>query len=414
MARIVVINQPINNRGDQAAHKSFMELLIGAGYEVDVVFSTTREYLGSFCDGISGVNYICIPPLRGETRLRRITEKRPLLTKVFFAISPSMRKIRDIIRGADYVVCAPGGVCMGAYKSWRHVNLLELAVRNNTHVSIWGRSIGPFNEQGRENSRFKKISVSILDQVDFISLRDKKSQSLAETLGLSYCPTIDTAFATTPHEKLPAVLAEFENEEYFVLVPNKLYEWQPYFKDVVPEQMDLFFAEIMRGIASLGYKILMLPQLFNCGKKDDIHYFRSLKELSGLGDKVVVLSDEFSSDVQQAIIRHSKMLVGARYHSVIFSINNAVPFICLSYEHKMLDTLKLLDLDEYSFDLHDVVTHNSHNLVLERISLLLKNADVVKSQIEVKRTEAKQIVLDAFDQFRTYLNSVDLGTGRNH
>ena len=79
----------------------------------------------------------------------------------------------------------------------------------------------------------------------------------------------------------------------------------------------------------------MLPQTFNYNTYtgDDIGFMHdTAKNFST--EKVAVIDDIYSSDIQQTVISGSDFVIGARYHSIVFAINNAVPFMALNYEHK--------------------------------------------------------------------------------
>lgn len=72
-------------------------------------------------------------------------------------------------------------------------------------------------------------------------------------------------------------------------------------------------------------------------------------------NRIVVIDDIYSSDIQQTIIAYSQLVVGARYHSVVFSLNNAVPFIALSYEHKISGLLETLDKVDCMVDIQNFI-----------------------------------------------------------
>ena len=74
-------------------------------------------------------------------------------------------------------------------------------------------------------------------------------------------------------------------------------------------------------------------------RRNDYDYFDKIFS----GEKnVFVIADSYSSDIQQSIINKSEFVIGARYHSIVFAINNNKPFISLCYEHKMEGLLRIL------------------------------------------------------------------------
>lgn len=400
MITISIINQPVGNRGDQAAHISFVKLIQDAGFRCRVLLTVDPKYSEAFMDKNSSAEYVSIQPFQGITRqMANISLRWPILFR-FMGITSAKEYIKHM-RQSDLVVCAPGGVCMGAYKSWAHLINMFMAISCNEKVAIWGRSIGPFRTDTKSDRLFRKRSIDILKKVGFISLRDRRSQEILGSMGIPFVPVIDTAFANTPDIPLPIELQYLLNRDYIVFVPNNLTDWHPEFRNVVPECLEKLYIAAMQSILHMGYRVLLLPQLFSCGASGDRHYFQHLKDqISDPG--VEVVSDEYDSNVQQAIIRYSTAVVGARYHSIIFAINNLRPFICLSYEHKMHETLRLLGLEMYSLNLKDLAEMGSTEPFLEKLSFLAEHRDTIRSELKAKRDFARRLVREAFDCFVTY------------
>lgn len=111
----------------------------------------------------------------------------------------------------------------------------------------------------------------------------------------------------------------------------------------------------------------MLPQLSPLKINRDYVYFEKLMNISGKKN-CMLLPDCYGSDIQQTIIRNADFVVGARYHSIVFAINNGIPFLALNYEHKMLGLLKQLGLEKYGIDVKGIFGNDSY--VEQIISLL--------------------------------------------
>ena len=142
--------------------------------------------------------------------------------------------------------------------------------------------------------------------------------------------------------------------------------------------------------------IVMLPQTFGNGDmRDDIHLFRMIADK--LNDKrVIVVPDCYSSDLQQQIIKNSQFVIGARYHSIVFAINQNVPFIALSYEHKIAGLLATLGIDNSMVDFtNTMLTPAEKDKCIAEIKKLLP---VISSNEEVRR-KAKRIAKNGLDQF---------------
>ena len=73
--KIAVINQPLANRGDEAAHKAFIRAMSKAfpEYQIDVIFLCVEQSLINFIKvEEENVSYINIPRVRGFVRFEQI------------------------------------------------------------------------------------------------------------------------------------------------------------------------------------------------------------------------------------------------------------------------------------------------------------------------------------------------------
>ncbi|MFV0267231.1 MAG: polysaccharide pyruvyl transferase family protein [Draconibacterium sp.] len=403
--RIIVVNQPLNNRGDEAAHRSLMLMLENRfpNDEKLVLFvGANQNSIRQFEVFPEKNKYLNIKPcLKFFFSVHLVF--RFNIVRLFRYIHPTHYEVFRIIKNADVVVCAPGGVCMGAYQNWVHIWLLNVALILKKKVAYYSRSIGPFPESNNSQKRFKRISLRILNQLDFVSLRDTFSQELASQLGIKITPSIDTAFLNMPACNIPIEVQKLIKNEYVVFVPNKL-SWHPYFKEVYSASLDHFYISVLNTLLDSreGIQVVMLPQLFNTGEKNDINYFYHLKNIVK-DDRVIIINDQFSSDIQQAIISKCSFLVGARYHSIIFAINNQIPFAALSYEHKMSGLLDMLELNDFQIDLQTIFKNNIYfNIEGEKAFKKLENCivnPISKEVLGAKKLIAEEIALNCANEF---------------
>jgi colanic acid/amylovoran biosynthesis protein len=397
--RIVIIEQPLSNRGDEAAHRSLMRALDrefpDACFTV-LFFNGNKNDINDFVVDSPRITYTNIQGFgKGVRFLQRWTLR---LNTVFLSLLyPAIRKYANCIKRADAVICAPGGMNMGGFQSWEHIFNLSLAKYYEKKLIYYSRSIGPFPVQTKWNKAFEKISYNLLNSFYFLSIRDKKSAELADELNLSYIRSIDTAFLDTPEAKIPDEISSIiNNEKFIVFVPNSL-TWHPAYKNRKQEDIDLFFVEVLKILLSKNNKIIMLPQLskYITYSEPDYAYFQRLKNMVK-NDGVIVLNDTYSSDIQQKIIEKADCVIGARYHSIVFAINNKAPFISLSYEHKMTGLLEILNLREREINISDIGTSdfNVKEALLKCRQLLEKDYSNAK---EVKET-AHNIAIETFNK----------------
>lgn len=398
--KVAIINQPTNNRGDESAHKALMRSLIlrYPQHQFQVLF------FGENLDSVKqmqiegkNIEYFSIPPFRGIIRLSKLaltSSVRPLL----LLLHPNFRHLKNRIKASDVVINAPGGICMGLFQNWNHLLWLQTAKSYKKPIAYYSRSFGPFPVQTKSNKSFKRISEKLLRSFDFLSIRDEKTMKLATEMGLEFIPAIDSAFLEKPSIEIPNnIIQAINNDSYIVYVPNSLL-WQPAFRNASESNIFSLYLAII-DILARKYpqsKIVMIPQLFNSGSKNDVIYFEKLKAQSKYQEQIVVLPDIYSSDIQQNIIKNALLVVGARYHSIVFAINNSVPFIALSYEHKMIGLLSMLKKSESQIDITSIARIDFNVVAaINQFNELLNTMDLKNVHA---RSQANRIATNCFEK----------------
>lgn len=358
---ILLINQPLSNRGDEAAHKALVRTLIkqypNSFIRVFYVDCYSPWSMQQFDVQNKNVSYIDIHSTKWYNKVNEIVLRKHFWRKLLWPIHPTTRQILQHYKWADLILCAPGGINMGGFQDWRHLFFLEMAKYCKKPLAYFGRSVGPFPIDTKINQRFKKLSYDVLKYCSYISLRDKESESYLQSTEIKYFSTVDSAFLEEPHIIIPyEVRMLMGNAPYVVFVPNSLL-WHYAYKGKIKEKDIVdFYCKLVNEIWqwNSNVNIIMLPQLFANGWNDDILLFRTIAE--ELDDKrIIIIPDCYSSDIQQMIIKDAICLIGARYHSIVFAINQNVPFIALSYEHKIAGMLETLNYTESMIDFRETL-----------------------------------------------------------
>jgi len=353
--KLLIINQPVENRGDESAHRGLVRALVSTFPDASITCAFVGEKAASVeqMRVVSPqVEYIAIPMRKGATRIPAVATQWGLREFVA-AVHPAYRRFGRLVRTAGYVINAPGGICMGGFQNWGHVHYLLMAQAAGKPIAYYSRSFGPFATTTRKDRLFQRISQGLLESFDFLSIRDQRTMRLADEMGLDYVSASDTAFLEVPSVAVPTeVAAAIGTSDYIVFVPNALV-WHPNYHAANAEWIDAFYVELVEVLRTRypEQKIVMLPQLYNLGVRGDVNYFKHLRQSSPHREHIVVLPDTYGSDTQQAIIARSSLVVGARYHSIVFAINNRIPFVALSYEHKVAGLLSLLNLEARGIDI---------------------------------------------------------------
>jgi len=404
MKRILIINQAWSNHGDEAAHKALIRILahqypdaeICVLVHVDSDF-TEDNYSLFYPEELRRIKYHRITTDRWFYRIVRYLWWVPpfLLDVMLPLISKSLSAVKQLLHSADLIVSAPGGVDLGPYRNWNSVLRLNLSISSGRPTAIFGISFGPLPDETWKDRCFSRLANRILKQVQFLSLRDDKSQNNARTSRIDYIPTADTAFLDATKSSIPPELMNSLETPYTVFVPNALFKWHPYFQTVPEEKFEQLYKSIIALFLENGLRIVMLPQLF--GSQNDEAYFLDLSSAFSQSE-IFVIPEQYACEVQQAIIRNAVMVVGARYHSVIFSINNHTPFVALSYEHKISNLLTMAGLEDLSFDLNSV-GNIAPEVVCSRIRFVLENREAVKERVAAGCQSVSDLAKSASEDF---------------
>lgn len=396
--KVALINQPLANRGDESAHKALISKLLSSIPDIfiDVIFFNEGEdRINEFVfknERVKSINII------GMERARYFCARNTLKhNSMFFTyIHPLLNRYRKLIPKYDYIICAPGGICMGGFMNWFHVWQLYVAKTEKKKIIYWGRSIGPFSNIDKDHALFKQRSIELLNYFSYISLRDSISMKEAESLNVKCDMTVDSAFLERPKAIIPSAISEQIGDKYVVFVPNEL-TWHYHYSSFDKDCIDRFYLDIIKLLLEeyKDHRIVMLPQTYK-DHINDYSYFVSLCK-KGNNNDIIVINEEQGSDIQQAIISKSSFLVGARYHSIVFAINNLIPFLSLSYEHKMSGLLDTLNLSERQINIENIFSTDGSPVsidIMREVKAKIKN----RSSIQEARKKANEIVNNSFDR----------------
>lgn len=408
---IVIVNQPLGNRGDEAAHRALVR-------EINKRFPRANVEIFSVNGNPEILEEISVKNPHNYYNYKKYSyrfyqyfakyiHRFPFLYP-FWGLQPIIRAWINKLKWADVVICAPGGICMGGFMNWSHITFLKIAQYYHKPIVYFCRSIGPFSSESKDKNVFKRVSINLLKHFDYISLRDGKSQKLADSLGVQYNSTTDAAFLDNTVVDVPTEIQKaIGNKKYIVFVPNSL-TWHFYYKTAPQNNIDNYYINIIKHIEDKypDCQIVMLPQTFmNPSWGNDVDYFRELQKKYP-SSHVTVIDDIYGSDVQQSVIKGAEMVIGARYHSVVFAINQARPFCALSYEHKIEGLLQLLGRTDRMIDIKDIFSNKStlEKATKKTLAIIDDAMSDHNDHLEL-RDKAKHIALSQFDKIEEIIKS---------
>lgn len=110
-------------------------------------------------------------------------------------------------------------------------------------------------------------------------------------------------------------------------------------------------------IEKLSATIVFIPMVttnFPSLDIDERAIAREIKKNAKHKNKMKIIEGEYSPEYVRGIIGEMDLLIGTRFHSVIFAITMGVPVVAIAYEHKATGIMKMLDLERFVCDINEL------------------------------------------------------------
>ncbi|QSX06127.1 polysaccharide pyruvyl transferase CsaB [Sedimentibacter sp. zth1] len=246
-----------------------------------------------------------------------------------------------------------------------YLSLIVLAKMLRKKVILLSQGIGPIHE-----SNFKNVG-RVLKKADIITVRDYKSIEILESMNVkkerikfSADPVIDLCseskiFKTSGKKK----------------VCFSLRNWK-----------DLDLKNDVCNVVERLYKNDIECTFICFHHNIDSKLLEELEEI--LGEKAIFIKNRLSTKNVLDIIKNMDVLVGVRLHALILAASAFVPFIALSYDPKIDEFLKCLDLESFT-DMNHVNSIDSDALYGEIINKI-NNKDEEQLKLEKSVNELRK------------------------
>lgn len=239
-------------------------------------------------------------------------------TKKNFNVNPISRsKFKDIIlsiKSSDLVIGGGGSLLQDITSSkslYYYLAIILVSKLFGKKVIFLFSGIGPVNKKVNQ-----KLLKWVLNKVDYIVLRDYKSEKFLKKLNIK------------THMEVSADAAFLLN-----ISSNKKIDKKTVGISLRPwTHNDLVLKEIEKTINYLiqkGYNIKLIPMMI----PDDLEYIKKLK--IDFGKKIKLIDKNLTIKDYNQEIQTCDFIIGMRLHSLIFSAINETPFIGIEYDPKI-------------------------------------------------------------------------------
>jgi polysaccharide pyruvyl transferase WcaK-like protein len=286
-----------------------------------------------------------------------------LIKKILFGYDPY---------DSNLLINAAGGSNIGVYKDWIYLLRIFFIIKMYSNIKLvsFGNSI-----QSSSNCIFDYNAKKILNKFNFLLVRESLSKKYLDKLQVKCIQNPDIVFS--PYLK-SIRFNKYDNLFKFNKVAvccfNDLQAWHKNFKNI---NLTSSYLSIVDILVKNNFHILLLPQLYGSAAES----YESPKYYSNfIKDKKNITLVENSLDVQRQLdlVSRSHIVVSSRYHTLVYALKNAIPFISLPYENKMKGLLIDTNLSKFEVDLLDKRLLSKFTY---KIGYILKNYEIISNDL---------------------------------
>jgi len=299
------------------------------------------------------------------------------------------RKVWSCVRTADLFILGGGSLIRDHNPSnfLRLMDELFVARLAGVPTAPLGVSIGPLR-----SSWSRYLTRELLESALLVTVRDQESSKLLSAIGVSDAKVrIAGDLALLLHADANA---KKEHRAGVAICPcNAMLTGLP---DGPPGNMNLvrILAEVCVAIdAELSEPITLVPFRQNVEGDDDLKLATEIRRHSGLGQALRIASGLSVSETA-GLLSRSRLVIGARFHALVFAISHGVPVIGIAYGQKTQRFLEDIGCAEFCFRPADIIADD----LIRVCRVCLQTVEYEQSPAVFRLHEAASRLTAAIDQ----------------
>ncbi|MCK4826701.1 polysaccharide pyruvyl transferase family protein, partial [bacterium] len=167
----------------------------------------------------------------------------------------------------------------------------------------------------------------------------------------------------------------------------------------------VFLKAIIEGIIQKGHRVMLFPNAtrekhMGRMRNNDLAVIKLLTWYLNHLDAVLAVQKDINTDSIKCLIEKCDITVVSRFHSMVNSLERAVPPLVLGWGHKYLEVMEQFGQEEWVLD----YSENDPSLLLEKVFTLLAHKNEAKEQIKKNLPEAKR---KSFSQFEILFDGLN-------
>jgi len=273
------------------------------------------------------------------------------------------------LRACDALVFGGGSLLQDVTSKrsiYYYLFLIRLASMMGNKVIMLSQGIGPI-----VNEKSKTATFRSLKRVNSISVRDIESKKFLESIGvaknkiyLSSDPVID--FKTQESCK---------KEYYSVTCAKKVcFSLRNWKNTDVSERISKVAEKLIKN----GIQCYFIPFYYN----EDLGLVNEIEDL--IGADGFYYKERLSTNEAFDIIRNMNVMVGARLHSLIFASAANVPFVAVSYDHKVDHFVKSVNM-KVACSIENIDTDLLYDEIIKKLENELEEKKILVESVKKLR-----------------------------
>ena len=363
------------NIGDSAILLGLKELIRSAndGKEISIkVLSTDPDY----------------------TRTHGVIAEHAVTKSDIFRIRPWFH-IFSIFKNSDRVIISGGTPIFDFSHAIRTLYFFLPIIYKKT-FTFFGIGVKPINSWYG-----KRYIPYVLKKSSHISVRDEGSKDVLKGLGLSdekIHLTADSAlFAKpAPQDEVNQILKQYhvnDSESILVVAPRVLSSNKKILylqEDMGSELIQSTPQKISKAIDSISHrfdKIVFLAMHYS-GPDSDIPLIKDILNLC-TSNNIVFLNQELRPNIAIGIFKVAKLVLSMRLHALVLSSSVGTPIVGISYEQKVTEFLKRINLKNYCVNLFLFSTDD----LITKLNQALDNEESIRMHLKQRIEFLKKSIL---------------------
>ncbi|MEU4238185.1 polysaccharide pyruvyl transferase family protein [Actinoplanes sp. NPDC026619] len=305
-----------------------------------------------------------------------------------------------LCRGSDLVVCVGGGYLRGkpALSSTFELALLLQPLVLYRWMGIptvlYAQSVGPFATPAQ-----RRMAGHVLRKIDLVIAREDISLGILAGLGATanVRRSVDSGFAfdTATEVDIRSRVGAAPDRP---LVGITVRQWLDPAGQERYERAVAAVADV--AVEEFGATVVFVPQVTSERQGDDDRV-AGRRVAARMRRPASVLGDSFDHHTIKALYSGLDLLIGTRFHSVIFAMTASVPVLAIEYEHKTSGIMHDLGLDEW---VYDIATVDAATLTTGLRELFARREEVV-AQLAERMPAYQARARDAKQELTTVVSS---------